>query len=109
MLCETLDLQEIKDLVNRYPYFAPAQFLLLEKLKRQNAPEYTSQLQKAVLYYHNPLEFEYFISSDRFETSADFIESSQLSNINTQEEEEETETVSQLEPPVLPQVPYYKK
>ena len=82
------DLQEIKDLVNRYPYFAPAQFLLLEKLKRQNAPEYTSQLQKAVLYYHNPLEFEYFISSDRFETSADFIESSQLSNINTQEEED---------------------
>ena len=29
--------------------------------------------------------------------------------INSQEEEEETETVSQLEPPVLPQVPYYKK
>ena len=82
------DLQEIKDLVNRYPYFAPAQFLLLEKLKRQNAPDYTSQLQKAVLYYHNPLEFEYFISSDRFETSADFIESSQLSNINTQDEED---------------------
>jgi len=29
--------------------------------------------------------------------------------INSQEEEEETETVSQLEPPVLPKVPYYKK
>ena len=29
--------------------------------------------------------------------------------LNTLEEEEETETVSQLEPPVLPQVPYYKK
>ena len=29
--------------------------------------------------------------------------------INSLEEEEETETVSQLEPPVLPQVPYYKK
>ncbi len=82
------DLQEIKDLVNRYPYFAPAQFLLLEKLKRQNAPEYSSQLQKAVLYYHNPLEFEYFISSDRFETSVDIVEISQLSNINTKEEED---------------------
>ena len=29
--------------------------------------------------------------------------------INATEEEEETETVSQIEPPVLPQVPYYKK
>jgi hypothetical protein len=84
------DLQEIKDLVNRFPYFAPAQFLLLEKLKRQNAPGYTSQLQKAVLYYHNPLEFEYFISSDRFETSVDFVELSQLSNINIPEEEDFT-------------------
>ncbi|HXA09079.1 MAG TPA: Amuc_1098 family type IV pilus outer membrane protein [Chthoniobacterales bacterium] len=29
--------------------------------------------------------------------------------VNSSEEEEETETVSQLEPPVLPQLPYYKK
>ncbi len=29
--------------------------------------------------------------------------------INSIEEEEETETVTQIEPPVLPQVPYYKK
>lgn len=29
--------------------------------------------------------------------------------LNAQEEEEETETVSQLEPPVFPEVPYYKK
>ncbi len=29
--------------------------------------------------------------------------------INSTEEEEETETVTQIEPPVLPQVPYYKK
>jgi general secretion pathway protein D len=29
--------------------------------------------------------------------------------MNTAEEEEETEAVNQIEPPVLPQVPYYKK
>jgi general secretion pathway protein D len=29
--------------------------------------------------------------------------------INAAEEEEETETVTQIEPPVLPKVPYYKK
>lgn len=71
------DLNEIKELVNRYPYFAPAQFLLLEKLKKENSPEYPNQLQKAVLFYHNPLEFEYFISSDRFETEIDFDDSPQ--------------------------------
>jgi hypothetical protein len=66
------DLQEIRDLVNRYPYFAPAQFLLLEKLKPENSSEYSAQLQKAVLYYHNPLEFEYFISADKFYSELDY-------------------------------------
>ena len=88
------DLQEIKDLVSLYPYFAPAQFLLLEKLKRQNAPEYPSQLQKAVLYYHNPLEFEYFISSDRFETDADFVEISPLSEVSNQQDEQSPELLA---------------
>jgi hypothetical protein len=76
------DLQEVKDLANRYPYFAPAQFLLLEKLKKENSPEYAAQLQKSVLYYHNPLEFEYFISSQRFETEIDFEENLQPSVIS---------------------------
>jgi hypothetical protein len=68
---EECDLQEVEQLAQRYPYFAPAQFLLLEKLKGD--PEaYAKQLQKSVLYYHNPLEFEYFISSDRFYTEENF-------------------------------------
>jgi hypothetical protein len=69
---EACDLQEVKNLAERYPYFAPAQFLLLEKLKQENDPGYTAQLQKAVLYYHNPLEFEYFISANKFFTEVNF-------------------------------------
>lgn len=65
---EACTLQEIEELAQRYPYFAPAQFLLLQKLKEENAPGYVQQLQKAVLYYHNPLEFEYFINRGKFET-----------------------------------------
>jgi hypothetical protein len=84
------DLQEIKNLANNYPYFAPAQFLLLEKLKKENSPEYSVQLQKAVLYYPDPLEFEYFISSDRFETEVDFEESYPSSSISYEKEEEKT-------------------
>lgn len=64
---EACDIEDIRSLVNRYPYFAPAQFLLLEKLKEQNDPAaYQSQLQRSVLYYHNPVAFEYFIATDRF-------------------------------------------
>jgi hypothetical protein len=80
------DLQEIKNLADRYPYFAPAQFLLLEKLKKENTPGYSEQLQKAVLYYHDPLEFEYFISSDRFETELNLDENFQPSEPGLEEE-----------------------
>ncbi|MGZ3845056.1 MAG: hypothetical protein ACXVBH_03315 [Flavisolibacter sp.] len=83
------DLLEIKKLVNSFPYFAPAQFLLLEKLKRENDPGYSAQLQKAVLYYHDPLEFEYFISSGRFETDIHFEENEPLvisDDVNSEEE-----------------------
>lgn len=64
---EECNLDEIRELVQQYPYFAPARFLLLEKLKLEISPDYPKQLQKSVLYYHNPVEFEYFISSERFE------------------------------------------
>lgn len=64
---EECDIEDIRSLVNKYPYFAPAQFLLLEKLKEQiNPAAYQSQLQRSVLYYHNPVAFEYFIASDSF-------------------------------------------
>ncbi len=72
------DLQEVKALAHRFPYFAPAQFLLLEKLKQESSPDYGVQLQKAVLFYHNPLEFEYFISSDRFLMEEDGMSASQV-------------------------------
>lgn len=65
---EECSLEEVKDLARNYPYFAPAQFLLLQKLRLDGSPEYEAQLQRAVLYYHNPLEFEYFINSEKFYT-----------------------------------------
>lgn len=62
------DMQDIKKLVQDHPYFAPAQFLLLQQLKEQGGEAYLAQAQKAVLYYHDPMEFEYFINAHRFET-----------------------------------------
>ena len=69
---EECDLSEVKGLANRYPYFASAQFLLLEKLKQEGAEEYNAQLQKAILYYPDPIAFQYFINSDRFYTEINF-------------------------------------
>jgi hypothetical protein len=101
---EQCGLQELQDLAGRYPYFAPAQFLLLEKLKKENSTDHPAQLQKAILYYHNPLEFEYFISSDRFETGIDFEESPQLSTVSPTKEETSFEVaVASEETAVLPE------
>jgi hypothetical protein len=63
---EEYSLEELQHLTKRYPYFAPAQFLLLQKLKAAGAADFETQYRKAVLYFHDPLLFESFISSDRF-------------------------------------------
>ena len=60
---DELELDEIRNFTTRYPYFAPGQFLLLEKLKRSSDPGYGPQLQKSVLYYNDPLGFDFFIEN----------------------------------------------
>jgi hypothetical protein len=92
------NLEEVKNLAHRFPYFAPAQFLLLEKLKQQGSEEYTVQLQKSILYYHNPLEFQYFISSDRFYTDISFDElSEEETRDKIQNTTDATEIVNEVE------------
>jgi hypothetical protein len=105
-------LQAIKEVAERYPYFAPAQFLLLEKLKQENDPAYAAQLQRAVLYYHNPLEFEYFISSDQFYTEIDLEEPVEITPVpepvigNEAEHQPEPETVTVEEPSHKPETSF---
>src|SRR5690349_10563898 len=60
-------LDELRHMVKRHPYYAPAQFLLLQKLRLSGtAEEAEAQYHKAVLFYHDPLLFEHFISSHEF-------------------------------------------
>ncbi len=77
---------EIKGITQAYPYFAPAQLALLKKLKKEALPEYDIQLQKAVLYYYNPLQFEAFIHSEKFTTSFDF-DTDIIENVTPHDEE----------------------
>jgi hypothetical protein len=100
---EECSLQEIRNLVHRYPYFAPAQFLLLEKLRQTDDPAYTTQLQRSILYYPDPLEFEYLIHSDQFFT-ADFIDTEPLAETGTSSESsEDLQTGAEPEPVVEPE------
>jgi hypothetical protein len=54
---------ELAQLTEQYPYFAPAHFLLLKKLDPAS-DEYRRQYQKALLYHHDPVSFEFFLNRD---------------------------------------------
>jgi len=99
---EECDLQEVKNLAQRFPYFASAQFLLLEKLKQEGSAAYPAQVQKSILYYHDPLSFQYFIDSDRFYTELQEEEiSDKEQETRHNEHEAETSQPFQEELPVV--------
>jgi hypothetical protein len=54
---------ELAQLTEQYPYFAPAHFLLLKKLDPATE-EYRRYYQKALLYFHDPVSFEFFLHRD---------------------------------------------
>jgi DNA-binding SARP family transcriptional activator len=65
--------EELENLVQEHPYFAPAQYALLLKLKESNDTSYSAQFQKAILYYHDPLSFDKFINAENYQLDiADF-------------------------------------
>lgn len=69
---------EIRQLVDEFPYFTPAYLLLLNKLK-PDSEEYKTVYQKAILYNSDPLSFERFVNEKRFAqdeiiTNSPFIE-----------------------------------
>ncbi|RYZ58655.1 MAG: hypothetical protein EOO14_09445, partial [Chitinophagaceae bacterium] len=69
---EECSLEELQHLTKRYPYFAPAQFLLLQKLKETGSPDADAQQRKAVLYFHDPLQFDHFLSAESYDVDEDF-------------------------------------
>ncbi len=62
---EDYTLEELQHLAKRFPYFAPVQFLLLEKMRQSALPETPVQQQKAVLYYHDPLLFDHLFAAGK--------------------------------------------
>ncbi|NOT51153.1 MAG: hypothetical protein HOP10_07730 [Chitinophagaceae bacterium] len=59
---EQCSVQELQQYAERHPYFGAAQLLLTKKLQTENAEQYNEQLQKTLLYFHNPLWVEQLLN-----------------------------------------------
>jgi hypothetical protein len=62
---------ELQQLAERYPYFSAGQLLLAQKLKDEFPKKYQSQLEKASLYFSNPLWMDYIINQSNYGHSED--------------------------------------
>jgi hypothetical protein len=59
---EQCSVQELQQFAERHPYFGAAQLLLTKKLQSENAEQYSEQLQKTFLFFHNPLWVEQLLN-----------------------------------------------
>jgi tetratricopeptide (TPR) repeat protein len=94
---EECSIESLRQITNRHPYFAPAQFLLLQKLRASgNEEEAAAQYRRAVLYYHDPLLFEQFMAA------GDFTETAQLFSHAEGEGEQEVAAPEEATSPQQP-------
>jgi hypothetical protein len=56
--------EELEAIVQRYPYFAFARFLLSCKIKDEQDPNAEKQIQKTALYFFNPFWFHYLATDN---------------------------------------------
>jgi predicted phosphoadenosine phosphosulfate sulfurtransferase len=61
-------LKKSVNLPKKHPYTSALQFLLLEKLRTVDQQAYQAQVQKSILYYHDPVGFQYILDPSRFIT-----------------------------------------
>ena len=86
--------EELQEIATEYPYFSPAQYALLSKLKESDYNAYQEQLQKAILYYHDPLVFEQFISEEN--GVVDFLPLPQKVKISEPGQQREEENIVEI-------------
>ena len=64
---QSFENREIEVLLKEHPYFAPAQLLLVAKLKNENSYNIKEQTQKASLFFNNSRWFQYQLSEIKLE------------------------------------------
>lgn len=55
-------MDELLQLTKRFPFFGPAQFLLVQKIKQDNSPLINEHIQKTSLYFQNPVWFDHILN-----------------------------------------------
>jgi hypothetical protein len=58
-------IEELQKLAAEYPYFTPAQFLLVQKLKETNKEMYNEQIQKLSLHFNNPIWLDHLMEENK--------------------------------------------
>lgn len=59
---ESCSVQNLKQLVTQYPSFGPAQFLLAKKMHTEADENSSEAIQKAALFFQNPLWFDHLLN-----------------------------------------------
>ena len=59
-------LQVLQNAAREYPYSAPLQLIVSEKMRSQHPSLYQKQLQKTSLYFHNILWFDYLVNKEEY-------------------------------------------
>ncbi len=80
------DTEELKQVTNRYPFFGPARFLLAKKLKQEQSPVVDEHIQKASLYFQNPVWFDHLLNETGIIET--FIPEKHVTPVSVNEEEE---------------------
>jgi hypothetical protein len=55
--------EELRQLASHYPFFGPAQFLFVKKLKEEDSWQLKEQIRKASLYFQNPLWLDHLLNT----------------------------------------------
>lgn len=59
---EQCSLPELQQFAERHPYFGAAQLLLTKKMQTESPDGYDQQLQKTLLFFHNPMWVEHLLN-----------------------------------------------
>ena len=87
-------LEELKVIVQQYPYFTLAQLLLTVKMKKDNNPDYTQQLQKTALNFQNPQWLHFQLESLENELNKQEISDTKNNNSTSSEITDHSENLS---------------
>jgi hypothetical protein len=59
---EQCSIGELREFADRNPYFGAAQLLLTKKMQVENREDFTEQLQKTLLFFHNPVWVDHLLN-----------------------------------------------